>query len=62
VLSNFGTGDVEGAVIKLRASDGANLGTFSTGGQGTTAVAFDGANMWIANNAQVFGFNTVSKL
>jgi DNA-binding beta-propeller fold protein YncE len=43
-------------VTKLRASDGANLGTFSVGG-GPYGVAFDGANVWVTN-----GNGTVSKL
>ena len=37
-------------VTKLRASDGANLGTFSWGGYSGGGVAFDGANIWVANN------------
>jgi len=44
-------------VTKLRASDGANLGNFSVGNQ-PTGVAFDGANIWVANQ----GSNTLSKL
>jgi hypothetical protein len=43
-------------VSKLRASDGALLGTFAVG-TNPSALAFDGANIWVAN----FG-NTVSKL
>jgi DNA-binding beta-propeller fold protein YncE len=43
-------------VTKLRASDGANLGTFPVG-SGPSAIAFDGANMWVANANS----NTVSK-
>jgi DNA-binding beta-propeller fold protein YncE len=43
-------------VTKLRASDGANLGTFPVGNY-PSAVAFDGANIWLANQ----GSNTVSK-
>jgi hypothetical protein len=35
-------------VTKLRASDGANLGTFSVG-TGPIGIAFDGANMWVMN-------------
>jgi hypothetical protein len=53
-------------VTKLRASDGACVGTcvFSAGGAGNdgytgdTGIAFDGANMWVAN----FSNNTVAKL
>jgi hypothetical protein len=36
-------------VTKLRASDGANLGTFAAG-NGPVELAFDGANMWVTNN------------
>jgi len=45
-------------VTKLRASDGVNLGTFSTGGTGGAGVAFDGSNIWVVNN----GSDTVSRL
>ena len=44
-------------VTKLRASDGANLGTFAVGTQ-PQGVAFDGANIWAANT----GGDTVTKL
>ena len=44
-------------VTKLRARDGAVLGTFAVG-SGPTGVALDGANIWVANE----GSNTVSKL
>ncbi len=44
-------------VVKLRASDGANLGTFDVG-FGAMGMAFDGANAWVANSYS----NTVSKL
>ena len=44
-------------VTKLRASDGATLGTFAVGSQ-PVGVAFDGANIWVANE----GSNTVTKL
>ncbi len=44
-------------VSKLRASDGAVLGTFAVG-SGPSGVAFDGANIWVADQ----GSNTVSKL
>jgi DNA-binding beta-propeller fold protein YncE len=43
-------------VTKLRASDGANLGTFAVG-DAPFGVAFDGVNIWVAN----FIGNTVSK-
>jgi DNA-binding beta-propeller fold protein YncE len=39
-----------GTVSKLRASDGANLGTFHTGGSLPTAIAFDGQHIWVANS------------
>ena len=42
---------------KLRASDGALLGTFAVGSN-PHGVAFDGANIWVAN----FSSNNVSKL
>jgi hypothetical protein len=35
-------------VMKLRASDGANLGSFPVG-PGPLGVAFDGANVWVTN-------------
>jgi DNA-binding beta-propeller fold protein YncE len=35
-------------IMKLRASDGAILGTFAVG-NGPGDVAFDGANIWVAN-------------
>jgi DNA-binding beta-propeller fold protein YncE len=44
-------------VTKLRARDGANLGTFSVG-SAPENLAFDGANMWVSNSAS----DTVSKL
>jgi len=39
-------------VTKLRAGDGANLGTFTVGPPGARPyrIAFDGANLWITNN------------
>jgi len=46
----------DNTLTKLRASDGANLGTFPTG----TAphwLVFDGAHIWVTNN----GSNTVTK-
>src|SRR5580704_12350439 len=45
------------SVSKVRASDGATLGTFSVGTVPGYA-AFDGANIWVTN----LGDNTVSKL
>jgi hypothetical protein len=46
-----------GTVSKLRASDGANLGTFSAGNE-PRGVAFDGVNIWVTN----VGSGTVTKL
>lgn len=37
------------SVTKLRASDGANLGTFVAGTERPQAIAFDGANIWVSN-------------
>ena len=37
------------AVTKLRASDGAALGSYPVGG-GTVGIAFDGANIWTVNS------------
>ena len=44
-------------MTKLRASDGANLGNFDVGAA-SFGVAFDGANIWVANQ----GSNTVTKV
>jgi DNA-binding beta-propeller fold protein YncE len=44
-------------VTKLAASTGATLGTFPAGDR-PSGVAFDGANIWVANQNS----NTVSKL
>lgn|GEM_PF-5472132 len=44
-------------VSKLRASDGAKLGTFSVG-TSPLWCAFDGANVWVSNT----GTNTVTKI
>lgn len=44
-------------VVKVRASDGAVLGTFPTGGEEPIGVAFDGANIWVPNS----GAGTVTK-
>ena len=49
------TGD--STVTKLRASDGASLGTFTVGSF-PSGVAFDGANIWVANQ----GSASVTKL
>jgi len=48
-------------VTKLRASDGAVLGTFAAGA-GARGIAFDGASIWVANGLDVMGGDTVSKL
>jgi hypothetical protein len=45
------------SVYKLRASDGAKLGSFTVG-VGAEGVAFDGSNIWVANVAS----GTVTKL
>ena len=47
----------DNTVTRLRASDGAPLGTFAVGTQ-PFGVAFDGANIWVAN----FYSGSVSKL
>src|SRR5262249_917409 len=39
-------------VTKLRASDGALLGTFPSGAE-SWDITFDGANVWISNNGSV---------
>jgi hypothetical protein len=51
------TNNADATVTKLRASDGANLGTFTVGGA-PMGVAFDGANIWVVNSFP----NTVTKL
>src|SRR5437762_3655218 len=48
----------EDTVTKLRASDGANLGTFPVGGLFPEFITFDGANIWVSNNIS----NNVTKL
>ena len=45
------------SVTKLRANDGANLGTFTVG-ELPAGIAFDGANIWVANEVS----GNVSKL
>ena len=52
-VANYGSNNV----TKLRASDGATLGTFSVG-TSPNGIAFDGANIWVTN----YGSNNVSKL
>lgn len=52
-VTDFGGGNV----TKLRASDGANLGTFPVG-RGPAAIAFDGTSIWVANSNS----NSVTKL
>jgi hypothetical protein len=44
VANGFGN-----SVTKLRASDGTTLGTFAAG-INPNGIAFDGANIWVANN------------
>jgi len=53
-VTNYG----DGSVTKLRASDGATLGTFPVGYDFPTGIAFDGANIWVTNEYGV----CVSKL
>jgi hypothetical protein len=55
--ANIWTANSEGTVTKLRASDGASLGTFPAG-NAPTGIAFDGANMWVTN----YYDGTVTKL
>ncbi|MGB6736813.1 MAG: YncE family protein [Candidatus Sulfotelmatobacter sp.] len=50
-------GDFPSTVSKLRAADGALLGTFTVG-YGAQQMAFDGANVWVAN----LSGNNVTKL
>jgi hypothetical protein len=45
-------------LTKLRASDGALLGTFYTGGQDSNGLAFDGTNVWVSN----FSSSDVTKI
>ena len=52
-VTNWGSNDV----TELRASDGANMGTFAVG-QAPCGIAFDGTNVWVANHSG----NTVTKL
>lgn len=51
------TNQTSNNVTKLRASDGANLGTFPVG-TGPIGIAFDGANMWVMNG----GSSNLTKL
>jgi hypothetical protein len=53
-VANLGSNNV----TKLRACDGANLGTFAPGGHFPEGLAFDGGFMWVANT----GNNTVAKM
>jgi hypothetical protein len=52
-IANYGAS----TVTRLRASDGAPLGTISTG-NAPAGVAYDGANMWVSNSTDA----TVSKV
>jgi len=52
-IANFSSNNV----TKLRANDGASLGTFTVGTSPST-LAYDGANMWVANTHS----NNVTKL
>ncbi|MGC2109674.1 MAG: hypothetical protein WA655_09165 [Candidatus Korobacteraceae bacterium] len=42
-----------GSVTKLRAADGAILGTFNVGAYGPGTLVFDGANIWVTSNGGV---------
>lgn len=44
-MTNLGSNDI----TKLRDCDGVVLGTFPTG-DAPVGIAFDGANVWTANN------------
>ncbi len=44
--------EASGTLTKLRASDGASLGTFGAGGI-AMGLAFDGANIWVAGGVNV---------
>jgi len=46
------------AVMKLRPSDGATLGTFAVGERPRSQIAFDGTHIWVTNSAG----NTITKL
>jgi DNA-binding beta-propeller fold protein YncE len=43
----------DSTVTKLRASDGALLGTFPLPGNGAAGITFDGENIWVANTLSV---------
>ena len=58
-VSMWVTNAGDNAVTRLRSTDGLNIGTFPTG-RVPIGIAFDGANMWLANNADSNGM--VSKL
>ena len=62
-VANFGTDDSPGnTVTKLRAADGATMGTFTVG-TGPYLMAFDGANIWVTNaGTSASPGNTVTKL
>jgi DNA-binding beta-propeller fold protein YncE len=45
-------------VTKLAGNDGTVLGTFSVSSGYYTGIAFDGANIWVANS----NLNTVTEL
>ena len=51
------TNSSDNTVTKLQASDGHTIGTYPTGMQ-PEGIAFDGVNVWIANNTS----NSVTKL
>ena len=49
--------NAQNSVSKIRANDGAVLGTFKVGNQ-PGSIAFDGANMWVT----AIGNSTISKV
>jgi DNA-binding beta-propeller fold protein YncE len=53
------TNSLGNSVTKLRASDGTLLGTFTAEGA-PVGIAFDGANIWVANSAALS--SSVTKL
>jgi len=58
--ANIWTANLNGFnVTKLRASDGANLGSFPAGNGNPNSIAFDGTNIWVATNG---ASNNVTKL
>ena len=52
---------MSGTVTKLLASNGEELGTFRVG-TGPVGIAFDGVNIWVANNNRGVGNGSVTEL